>query len=106
MNPMIPTDEEIGDLPPNLVAQMSIDVQARWIMLKRAKRREGLGGESRGDQQQNGQPGCPCDSATERKSAPFPYCANWKDGRCEMCGAQHQGMEVSGDFKCPHFVRR
>lgn len=33
-------------------------------------------------------------------------CANWKDGRCETCGAQHQGMEVGGDFKCPNFVRR
>jgi hypothetical protein len=33
-------------------------------------------------------------------------CANWKDGRCESCGAQWQDMEVSGDFKCPHFTRR
>lgn len=33
-------------------------------------------------------------------------CAQWKDGRCEMCGAQHQGMEVSGDYKCPYFTRR
>ena len=33
-------------------------------------------------------------------------CANWKDGHCETCGAQHQGMEVGGDFRCPHFTKR
>lgn len=33
-------------------------------------------------------------------------CVNWKDGRCERCGAQSQGMEVGGEYKCPHFVRR
>lgn len=33
-------------------------------------------------------------------------CANWKDGRCETCGAQHQYFEVDGTFKCPHFSRR
>jgi hypothetical protein len=33
-------------------------------------------------------------------------CANWEDGRCETCGAQHQGMEVSIEFKCPHFRPR
>lgn len=33
-------------------------------------------------------------------------CANWKDGRCETCGAQWQGMEVDGLFKCPSFRQR
>ncbi|MDB5584825.1 MAG: hypothetical protein JWR80_10001 [Bradyrhizobium sp.] len=33
-------------------------------------------------------------------------CGHWKNGRCGTCGAQWQGMEVSADFKCPHFVRR
>lgn len=33
-------------------------------------------------------------------------CANWKDGRCESCGAQSQGMEVGGEFKCPRFRPR
>jgi hypothetical protein len=30
-------------------------------------------------------------------------CANWKDGRCETCGVQHQYFEVSSSFKCPHY---
>lgn len=30
-------------------------------------------------------------------------CVNWKNGICDSCGAQHQGCEVSVDFKCPHF---
>ena len=37
-----------------------------------------------------------------------PYarnCANWVDGTCHRCGAQHQYFEVDADFKCPHFVR-
>lgn len=33
-------------------------------------------------------------------------CSQWKDGRCEMCGAQHHGMEVSADYKCPYFTQR
>lgn len=33
-------------------------------------------------------------------------CAHWRDGRCERCGAQWQGMEVSSDFACPHFEAR
>jgi hypothetical protein len=33
-------------------------------------------------------------------------CSQWKDGRCEMCGAQSQGMEVGADYKCPYFTRR
>lgn len=33
-------------------------------------------------------------------------CSQWRDGRCEMCGAQSQGMEVGADYKCPHFTRR
>lgn len=33
-------------------------------------------------------------------------CVNWKDGHCETCGAQHQGFEVSAEYKCPHFQRR
>jgi hypothetical protein len=33
-------------------------------------------------------------------------CSNWKDGLCERCGAQWQGMEVGADYKCPHFTRR
>jgi hypothetical protein len=33
-------------------------------------------------------------------------CANWKDGRCETCGAQHQYFEVGADFKCPRFTIR
>lgn len=38
-----------------------------------------------------------------------PYarnCANWKNGICETCGAQHQHCEVGPDFKCPHFTSR
>lgn len=38
-------------------------------------------------------------------------CKNWTSkggvmGYCEVCGAQTQGMEVSGDFKCQNFTRR
>lgn len=33
-------------------------------------------------------------------------CKNWQNGVCNSCGAQHQGCEVSGDFKCPNFVIR
>lgn len=45
----------------------------------------------------------------ERASGNEPVaknCANWKDGRCETCGAQWQGMEVAALFKCPSFTRR
>jgi hypothetical protein len=31
-------------------------------------------------------------------------CANWKNGRCERCGVEHQYFEVSSDYKCPHFT--
>ena len=34
------------------------------------------------------------------------HCANWKNGRCVTCGAQWQGHEVDGLFKCPHFIAR
>lgn len=33
-------------------------------------------------------------------------CSQWKDGRCEMCGAQHQYFEVAADYACPYFTRR
>jgi hypothetical protein len=33
-------------------------------------------------------------------------CANWKDGYCEMCGAQTQNMAISAEYACPSFVRR
>lgn len=33
-------------------------------------------------------------------------CANWKEGYCEVCGAQTQGMQISEDYKCPRFTRR
>lgn len=33
-------------------------------------------------------------------------CSHWKAGHCDTCGAQHQGMEVSADYKCPHFTRK
>lgn len=35
-------------------------------------------------------------------------CKHWKPGTatCERCGAQHQGMEVSYDYRCPDFERR
>lgn len=33
-------------------------------------------------------------------------CANWKEGRCEHCGVQHQYFEVGGEYKCPHFTTR
>lgn len=33
-------------------------------------------------------------------------CANWKDGYCESCGAQHQSFQVSGDYACPNFKPR
>jgi len=33
-------------------------------------------------------------------------CANWKDGVCNHCGAQHQGCEVHGSYKCPHWSAR
>jgi hypothetical protein len=31
-------------------------------------------------------------------------CIHWRSGRCETCGSQIQAFEVSGDYKCPHFV--
>ena len=30
-------------------------------------------------------------------------CINWRNGRCDMCGVQWQGCEVSADFRCQHF---
>lgn len=33
-------------------------------------------------------------------------CANWKNGRCEQCGVQHQYFEVSAEYKCPHFTEK
>lgn len=33
-------------------------------------------------------------------------CQNWCAGHCQICGAQHQDFQVSGDFKCPNFAPR
>lgn len=40
-------------------------------------------------------------------------CKNWKRyadqlglGVCDRCGVQWQYMEVSADYKCPHFERQ
>lgn len=33
-------------------------------------------------------------------------CANYSDGRCEICGVPWQYFECGPDYKCPHFTAR
>jgi hypothetical protein len=49
-----------------------------------------------------------CEQIAERQiDGPIALnCANWKEGHCETCGVQWQGMEVHSSYKCPHFSPR
>lgn len=41
------------------------------------------------------------------RGEPIAYnCKHWKDGYCEMCGAQTQMMQVGPEWRCPRFEKR
>jgi hypothetical protein len=33
-------------------------------------------------------------------------CKNWKDGYCDICGAQSQMMQITADYACPEWSPR